>query len=126
MTSIAFAARRASSLGPRPNKTSGKRLANCGSNETDLANLLDSVPNCSLSQNETSLKALYCINLANKRSLASNLAMSSSSSTSPDGSSLAVFKSRSVAAITKNSVVSSRSQVEPWFFMYCKKSSVTM
>src|SRR5215207_2381885 len=55
--------------------------------------------------------------------------MSSSSSTSPAGRSRAALRSRSVAAITRNSLASSRAQSSPSFCrfrMYLMNSSVTV
>ena len=60
-----------------------------------------------------SLNARYCKSLANKRSRASRRARSSSSSTSPDGRSLAAFRSSKVAATTRNSVACSSSHPCP-------------
>ena len=72
------------------------------------------------------LYARYWSSRAKSRSRASSRARSASSSTSAAGSSRAAFRSSSVAATTRNSVVWSRSQSGPIARMYAMNSSVTL
>ena len=125
-TRFAMAAKR---WAPTPINTSGSSWAKCGSNATVLGKDFSSRSIRSLKIAAISLKARYCSSRAKSRSRASNKARSDSSSTSPDGSNLAAFKSKRVAATTKNSVVLSKSQPFSLFsncFIYEMNSSVTV
>ena len=100
-TRSAIAANRA---GPTPIRTSGSRALRAASKATTRAKDLSDSAIRSAKVAAISLKARYCKRRAKRISLASRRARSSSSSTSPLGRRRAAFKSKRVAATTKNSV----------------------
>ena len=105
--------------------SSGVLSRNLVSIGTALATRVASISILVANQADTSLKALYCNNLANSRSLASRRATSSASTSSPCGSNETIFRSNSVAAITRNSLACSISSCSSSCFTYWMNSSVT-
>src|SRR5690606_23324438 len=104
--------------------SSGKRAASEGSSGTVRGYRRTAPSSRSAKLAATSLKARYWSSRANSRSRASSSSMSSASSTSPCGKSRAALRSRSVAAITRNSLAwprSSSSAARRW----AMNSSVT-
>src|SRR5690606_18572104 len=122
---IAFTASFAKPAAPMLMTTSGSSSAWCGSRPTVRGWRRASASSRSLKISAMRLYARYCSSRANSRSRASSRARSASSSTSAAGSSRAALRSSRVAATTRNSVVSSRSQSGPSARMYAMNSSVT-